>query len=431
MDHPDLPGTLPQSAVFPAEHASTVNRRAFLRLAMGSVAAPLVSAATAAGAQSGAGGVRLPPILALTEAPEKTPQATPPAERVGVAVVGLGRLSINQILPAFAKSLHCKPVALVSGDRGKALKLARQYGIREEAIYDYTTYDRLADNPDVQVIYIVLPNSMHKEFTVRGARAGKHVLCEKPMANSVADCQAMIDACRKADRKLMIAYRSQYESNDRALIKMVQEKKLGTLREFVSGNSQNQGDPNQWRLKRAMAGGGPLPDVGIYCINAARFLSGEEPIEVIGHTYVTPGDVRFLEVEESVHFILRFPSGFTATCIASYSSHNAKFLRLQGSQAWAEMNPAYAYTGIKLRTGRFQDGHETVEEFAIESGDQFAKEMDHMAQCVRENRVPHTPGEEGMQDIRLVQAIYQSAREGRPVKLAVPAPTRGPDPDAG
>lgn len=404
-------------------------RRAFLRYAAGSIAASCVASGYAATVGPMIQDkVEFPPILAATEKPEKTPQFDAPDKRIGFAIVGLGRLAVNQILPAFAKSHHARPVALVSGDRNKALRLARQYGIADQAVYDYRSFDQLADNPAVQVIYIVLPNSMHLEFTVRGARAGKHILCEKPMATSVADCQQMIDACKKADRHLMIGYRSQYEPNDLALLQMVRDQGFGTLREFISGNGQNQGDPEQWRLKKAMAGGGPLPDVGIYCINAARFLSAEEPIEVIGHIFTTPGDIRFREVEESAHFILRFPSGFTATCSCSYSSHDSKFLRLQGATGWAEMDPAYEYTGLKLRTGRLIDGNNVVQEFGIDSGDQFAKELDHMAQCVLTNTRPHTPGEEGMQDMRIIDAIYRSAREGRPVTLAVPSRTREPVP---
>ncbi len=140
---------------------------------------------------------------------------------------------------------------------------------------DYASFDRLADLPAVQVVYIVLPNSMHAEYTVRAARAGKHVLCEKPMANSVAECRQMIDACRAAERKLMIAYRSQYEPMDRMIATMARAGRFGALREFTAMNGQNQGDPAQWRLKRALAGGGSLPDVGLYCVNAARFMSGE------------------------------------------------------------------------------------------------------------------------------------------------------------
>ncbi|TFW05383.1 Gfo/Idh/MocA family oxidoreductase [Oxalobacteraceae bacterium OM1] len=409
--------------------AAGLTRRGFLRLTTGALAAPWVAGAHAA---SSGNDVQFPPVQAQSEKPEKTEQYDAPGERIGFAIVGLGRIAVNQVLPAFAKCKHARAVALVSGDRDKALKIARQYGIAEQAVFDYRSYDRLADHQPTQAVYIALPNNMHAEYTVRAAQAGKHVLCEKPMANSVAECRQMIDACAKAQRRLMIAYRSQYEPNDRAIVKMVRAKQLGTLREFISSNIQNQGDPNQWRLKRAMAGGGPLPDVGIYCLNAARFLSGEEPVEVIGHAWTNPNDPRFREVEEAVQFILRFPSGFTATCSSSYSGHNAKFLRLVGSDAWAELDPAYAYTGLRLRVGRLVDGHDAVQEIGIDTGDQFAKELDHMAQCIKANRQPHTPGEEGLQDMRIIEAIYQSAREGRTVKLAPPSgPVRGPEPEDG
>lgn len=230
----------------------------------------------------------------------------------------------------------------------------------------------------------------------------------------------------------MIAYRRQYSPLERALVKMVREKKLGALREFTSVNSQNMGDPGHWRLKRALAGGGPLPDVGLYCINQARFLSGEEPVEVIGHTWSTPGDARFSEVEESCQFTLRFPSGFIATCSTAYSAHKSQMYRLNASEAWAEMSPAYAYKGNRLRISRVEgggDGSEHSTELQIDEGNQFAKELDHFAQCVREDREPQTPGEEGLQDQRIIEAIYASARSGRPVKLTAPGRTRGAAPE--
>lgn len=275
----------------------------------------------------------------------------PPAERIGYAVVGLGRLTVGRLLPALAKCKYSRLGALVSGDGAKAQKLARQYGLAEQSIYDYASFDTIAANPDVQVVYIVLPNSMHAEFTIRAARAGKHVLCEKAMVNSVAECQQMIQACQQAQRKLMIAYRRQYEPLARALLKMAREKKLGDLREFISASSQNMGDPAQWRLKKVLAGGGPLPDVGIYCINAARFLLGEEPVEVQGGIVNNRADPRFREVEESVQFTLSFPSGFTATCSSGYNTHKSQFLRLQGTLGWAELDPGYAYEGNRLRYG--------------------------------------------------------------------------------
>ncbi|MDB5758080.1 MAG: gfo/Idh/MocA family oxidoreductase [Burkholderia sp.] len=416
----------------PADDSST-SRRNFLKYASGLAAALSPALAQAQGQRqslSSPDNVDFPPDHADTEAPEKMPEpGLPPSERVGYAVVGLGRLTVGRLLPALAKCKHSRLTALVSGDRAKAQKLARQHGLGDQAIYSYQDFDRIADNPDVQVVYIVLPNSMHVEFTVRAARAGKHVLCEKPMANSVAECQQMIDACRQAKKKLMIAYRSQYEPLDRALLKMASEQKLGQLKEFISANSQNMGDPNQWRLKKAIAGGGPLPDVGIYCINAARFLSREEPVEVLGSVRNNPSDPRFREVEESVQFTLRFPSGFTATCSSGYNSHKSQFLRLQGTLGWAELDPAYAYEGNRLRYGLLEGGREVIHEPSISPSDQFMLEIDHMSQCVKADREPHTPGEEGLQDQRIIEAIYASAASGRVVKLSAPGKTRGPEPE--
>jgi predicted dehydrogenase len=405
---------------------SQPQRREFLRY-VGTLAALSAPAMQAAANEKDR--ISFPPTEAKSEKPEKTePPGDPMSERIGVAIVGVGRIAVNEMLPAFAQSKHAKPVALVSGDRAKALKVAHQYDIPESAVLDYKEVDKLAQMPEVQAVYIALPNSMHAEYTIRAAKAGKHVLCEKPMANSVAECQQMIDACRKAGKKLMIAYRSQYESNDRALVKMIRDNKLGPLKEFISVNSQNMGDPEHWRLKRALAGGGALPDVGLYCLNAARFLSGEEPVEVMGNVWSTPGDARFREVEESCQFVLRFPSGFIASCSTSYASHKSQMFRLNGADAWAELNPAYAYSGIKLKVSRVVDGKEQTGEVQAEDKNQFAAELDHFAQCIQQNREVHTPGEEGLQDQRIMEAIYESARTHRPVKLKAPGRTRGPAP---
>jgi predicted dehydrogenase len=256
------------------------------------------------------------------------------------------------------------------------------------------------------VIYIVLPNSMHAEYVTRGAKTGKHILCEKPMATSVEDCEQMIRACKDANVKLMIANRQQYEPMNRAIARMVRERKLGKLRSIVASNAQDQGDPSQWRQKKALAGGGCLPDVGIYCLNAARFLSGEEPIEVSAMTYQPSDGPRFREVEATCAFQLRFPSGLIALCNSGYAAHRSQFLRLEGELGWAELNPAFGYTGLRLSSSSTQDNHDVVSEPAIESVDQFAQEIDHMSLCVQRGEVPHTPGEEGLQDQRVVEAIY-------------------------
>ena len=432
--------TPPQESQQPSAGASLgVGRRRFLQGAGGLLAATGLSGLASAQSTTGAAQapiaadyVQLSPLHHVqTEGPEKT--AGPfqaPEKRVGFAIVGLGRLSLDQILPAFGASKLCKPVALVSGDPVKAQKIAAQYGIKPSSLYSYADYDRIAQNPEVQVIYIVLPNSMHLEYTLRGAMAGKHILCEKPMAVSSAECEKMISACKAANVKLMIAYRQQYEPMNRAIVKARREGKLGALRSFIATNSQNEGDPTQWRLNRALAGGGCLPDVGLYCLNAARFWSGEEPTEVFGNTFQPTGDPRFREVEAGCNFTLRFPSGLLASCNTSYAAHNSQFARLEGADSWAELSPAFAYKGLKLRKNRLLEDHNTMLEPNIEAKDQFAAEMDHMAQCVLKNQQPHTPGEEGLQDQRLMQAIYQSARTGRAVKVPPPpSPTRGPDPE--
>ena len=280
----------------------------------------------------------------------------------------------------------------------------------------------------MQVIYIVLPNSMHAEFVLRGAKAGKHILCEKPMATGVHDCERMIAACKQAGVKLMIAYRQQYEPMNREIVKMRKAGKLGALKSYVATNAQNQGDPSQWRQSLKLAGGGALPDVGVYCLNAARFLSGEEPTEVWGTVQQPKDDPRFREVEETCTFGLRFPSGLIAVSSTGYGAHRSQMLRLEGDRAWAELSPAFGYSGLKLRTSTTTDGQNVTVEPTIEPKDQFAAEMDHMAQCVRLNRNPHTPGEEGLQDQRITDAIYESARTGKVVKLSPPAtPTRGPE----
>jgi predicted dehydrogenase len=352
-------------------------------------------------------------------------------DRVGFAIVGLGKLALGQILPAFAHTQHCRVAALVSGSRDKALRLAREHGLDDARVFDYAGFDRLADHADIEVVYVVLPNSLHAEYTIRAARAGKHVLCEKPMAISVFECRQMIEACQRADRRLMVAYRCQYDPADRALRRLVKDGRLGRLKTFISSHAFQIEDTPQWRLQRALAGGGALVDIGIYCINGVRFFSGEEPNEIAAIQQSPLGDPRFREVEETVHFTLGFASGLRAICHTSYGTHRCNFLRLVGTEGWAELDPAYSYGGLKLRVAAAARGESAVDEPPLPPADPFALEMDHMAQCVREGRRPYSPGEEGLQDQRLMEAIYVSAREGgRPMRMeaADGGLWRGPEP---
>ncbi|MFC7666357.1 Gfo/Idh/MocA family protein [Hymenobacter humi] len=364
--------------------------------------------------------VALPPLNAPTE-PQSAGPPNPDAvdQRVGFALVGLGTLTLEELLPAFGQCKHARPVALVSGDPRKMSKVARQYGIRASGCYSYETYDQLRDNPEVEVIYIVLPNSMHAEFTIRGAQAGKHILCEKPMANSVQECEDMIAACKKAGKKLMIAYRIQYEPLNRMARQLVRDKTYGRVKMIDAMNCQNQAHDKQWRHQKKLAGGGSLPDVGLYCLNTTRFLLGEEPNEVFASIYSTPGDARFKEVEENVSFMLRFPSGVIANCATGYGSFNAKRYAVYAETGTIKMDPAFTYRGLQLEKEHAPDGQQVQEKPQNPHKDQFALEIDHMAECVRQNKTPYTPGEEGLQDQRIMEAIYQSAKENKPVKLPV------------
>lgn len=344
-------------------------------------------------------------------------QSMHPEKKLGWAIVGLGKFATQQLIPSFAECKRSQLVALVSGDRTKAEGIAQKYGVNPKNIYNYQNYDTIRDNPEVDIIYIVLPNGMHAEYTIRGAQAGKHIMCEKPMANTVEECQAMIDACQKSDRKLMIAYRAQYEPYNLAAIEIVRQKKeLGQLKAIVADHGRIL-DPSdkadQWRMDKKLAGGGSLMDIGIYSLQATRYLTGEEPVEISAMMYSTPGDSRFKEVEENVNFILRFPSGVLANCTSSYGYSDVKRYRVFGDKGWLELDPATDYYKHRLEIGR----EKTREERTLEEKNQFALEIDHLSESVMQNKQPKTPGEEGLQDVKLMQIIYEAARTGKTIKV--------------
>ena len=349
----------------------------------------------------------------LTNADAQLKVPDPPGKKLGCAIVGLGSLAINEILPAFAKCEKSKVIAFVSGHADKANKLAQRYGVTSKNIYNYENYDSLKDNPEVDVVYVVLPNGMHAEYTVRALQAGKHVLTEKPMANTPDECRRMIDAARKADRKLMVAYRCRYEPHNQEAIRIARSKELGPTQMILADAGFPIGDPSQWRLKKKMAGGGSLMDIGIYALNACRYLTGEEPKEVNAMIYSAPGDARFKEVEEHVSFQLRFPSGVLANCTSSYGYFHQSHYRVLGTEARLCLDPATWYSGLRLWIERGN----VIEQRDLPEVDHFAAEMDHMSDCVQANRQPLTPGEEGLRDLTIIQAIYEAARSQKTVML--------------
>lgn len=340
--------------------------------------------------------------------------AADPERKLGYAIVGLGGYGLGIIIPQFANCKNSKLVALVSGDPEKAKKVAAQYGVPERGIYNYQNYDSIRDNPDIDIVYICLPVSMHAEYTIRAAKAGKHVLCEKPMAVSSAECESMIAACRQAGKKLMIGYRCHFEATNLEAVRRARAGEIGKLRYFRSEHGFTAGNPNAWRLKKAMSGGGSLMDIGIYALNAARYMTGEEPIAVYAKETTDRKDPRFREVEDMIEFELEFPSGVIGSCMSMYSA-NQNHILLMGDKGRIEMEPATAYHGNRLWVGK---GRETEITPAPGPGaTQWAGQLDHMSQCVMQNKEPIVAGEEGLKDIRIIEAVYRSAREQKRIAL--------------
>ena len=336
--------------------------------------------------------------------------ADEPSKKIGFALAGLGKLSTDQLAPALQKTKYCRLTGIVTGHSDKAEHWKAQYGIPDQNIYNYDNMEKMADNPDIDVVYVVTPNALHGEHTIKAAKAGKHVLCEKPMEVSTAKCQKMIDECKKAGRQLAIAYRCHFEPNNLECVRLAREKVFGELRMIDSGFGFPIGDPTQWRLKKKLSGGGPLMDVGIYALQATRYLSGEEPVSVSGMTTVTD-PVKFREVEESVVWEAKFPSGALARCSATYKFPGPNNFKAYAENGWFGLEPAFGYSG---NHGRRSDG----QEIRLPQMDQFAAEMDDFAQCILENRPTKVPGEEGLRDVKIMMAIYQSARTGKAVHLA-------------
>ena len=377
-------------------HHDDVTRRKFITAASGS----LLAAAVAPAAGQLAPPDKQPPKLKVPETKKK----------LGYAIVGLGQLSLEQILPAFGQCDRSKPVALVSGHPDKAKKIAAAYDIDEKFIYGYDNFDEIAKNDAIDIVYIVLPNHMHAEFTIRALKAKKHVLCEKPMAATSEECRNMIAAAKNNDRQLMIAYRLHYEPHHMKAIELARTK-LGTLKTFDAVNNQNV-DALNIRLSKATAGG-PVGDTGVYCINAARYISGEEPTEVVAFAHQPKDDPRFAEVHESVSWQMKFPSGLLANCACSFGTAEARRFDVVGTKGSASILKAFGYKGQRLTL----NAEGMSSELDVPSPDHFKGEMDHFSEAITAGKPNRTPGEEGLQDMLIVEAIHRSIEEGKPVKI--------------
>ena len=372
------------------------------RLLAAAGAMPLAFAASRAFAQTAAG----QPMPGGAATPEPT------GERMRWAIVGLGSFAIGQVIPGFGDARQSRITAFVSGDAAKARDLGARHGVSR--FYDYGNYDSIAGDPEIDCVYIVLPVGLHAEYTIRALEAGKHVLCEKPMASTSAECEAMIAAARANDRQLGVAYRVHFEPTNREALRRIQAGELGAMRHVQCDhgfNANPEYPPHKWRLEKALAGGGSMYDIGIYGLNTSlMMLASDRPVSVSAAYAYPRGDPRFAEVEGGIDWRLTMASGVNVQGSSSYCySPYASRQRYFGSDASIVMDPATTYYANSLVI----EGNGPRREIdAGDPGSQFAAQIDGFSQAARENRPHRTPGEMGLRDIRLIEAMYRSADAG-------------------
>ncbi len=335
------------------------------------------------------------------------------AKKVGFAVVGLGNIAQGSVLPAFAKTKRAKLVALISRDTGKAARLARKFHAR--TFYDSEEYTEIFANPSISAVYVATPPGAHAEFSCRAADAGKHVLCEKPLAATVAQSAQIVEACRRNGVLLMTAYRKYFEPSCVYLKQLIQDGELGRIDVIHTAFSELQtpGVSPGWLLDSTLAGGGPLMDLGVYCVNTSRWLVEEDPVEVSAESWKRDA-VKFGDVEEGISFSMRFSSGLVVQGISTYGAVLSSFIFVQGTKGWVSLAQAFPFDVERQLTGKI-GGRRLERTFKVI--DEFAPEIDAFASAIQEKRAVAPDGAQGHRDMIILSAIYQAASSGRPVVI--------------
>ena len=366
------------------------SRREFIRVA---------SLASIAAAGSG---------LLRTLARAEPPPTSAPDRVLGVALLGLGSYSAGELAPALLQTRRCRLAGVVTGSAEKAAKWARKYNLPKKNLYHYNRLEQIAGNLDIDIVYVVTPPALHPEFVIRAAKAGKHVISEKPMACSVADCDAMIAACRDAGVKLSVGYRLHFDPYHQELMRLAADPSCGPFNR-ISGDFGFTMYGQQWRIEKRLAGGGPMMDVGIYVVHAACLATGGvAPLAVTAQEEPKTRPEFFREVEETMRWTMEFPGGAVCEGRSSYSYQNNRF-RAEGPQGWIEFpQNAFAYRDIRCATSRGPLKFKP-------SVNQQARQMDDFADCILSGRPSPIPGELGRQDIRILSAIYEAAATGKRV----------------
>lgn len=331
-------------------------------------------------------------------------------DKLGVALVGLGYYSTDLLAPALQQTRNCYLAGIVTGTPSKAEAWKKKYNIPDKNIYNYQTFDQIANNPDIDVVYVVLPPSMHKEYVIRAANAGKHVWCEKPMAITEKECQEMITACRKNKRSLAIGYRLQHEPNTQEYRRIIKEQLLGKVKEVNCAAGYRDDRTNHWKQIKAM-GGGVMYDMGVYAIQGARLGSGMEPIAVVSaQTSTTRPEIYKNGLDETAIATLEFPGGVLAHIKTSFGE-NVNFMNITCEKGDIKLAPYSGYSGVRGSSPLGEINH------PYEVPWQQAKQMDDDAQSIMQKKAMLVPGEEGLRDIRIVEAIYRSAGSGKRVMI--------------
>jgi predicted dehydrogenase len=350
------------------------------------------------------------PFLSLTSSNCSATEEPYDGPVLRVAIMGLGSYG-NRVAEAMQGCKKAKITGVVSGTPSKIRNWQSKYNIPEANCYNYENFDRIKDNKEIDAVYIITPNGLHKDQAVRVANAGKHVICEKPMAVNAQEAQEMVDACKRANVKLLIGYRMHFEPKTLEVIRMRNDGEFGKVLFFQGLSGFRIGDPNQWRLDKKLSGGGAMMDIGIYSINGARYMIGEEPVWVTAQETKTD-DQKFKEgIDETILFQLGFPGGAVASCLSTYSLNNLDKFFLNGEKGFAEMQPSTGYGPIEGRThkGKLTQPHITHQTL----------QMDEMSSIILENKKPIVPvdGEEGLKDMKIIDAIYQAIKTGGRIEL--------------
>lgn len=353
----------------------------------------------------------VPPITSPATTPAATSAAPSASRKIRYALVGLGHIAQAAVLPGFKQAKNSEVTALVSGDRKKLATVKKKYGIAKT--YSYGKFDDCLADPEIDAVYIALPNDLHLDCALRAAQAGKHLLCEKPLALHAADARLLRRVAADRGVKLMTAYRLHFEPATLATIELVRSGELGETRYFTSAFSYQITDPNNIRLKLER-GGGPIYDIGTYCLNAARYLMEDEPMEVSAMLART-GDKRFDEVEETAAVLLRFPRGRLATFVVSFGAARVSRLELVGTKGRVSLDPAYEYSEALKQVKIIGEGK--PEEKVFMHTDQFGGEIEAFSRCILEDKEPEPSAEEGLADLRVIDAIFASAESGRSIRL--------------